>query len=372
MRALSRWLASFSQASFSQASFSQASILRALFALALAALSCGPKPPPKTSDPAATQTLPSVETANKAAPSGVQLHLASSVWAPFTDVDGKPHVALDVVHEALHRSNVGFDTKILDFADAIEGIREARFDGSEALWKTAEREKFLLYSDAYLENRLVLLARVGTDVSAKKLADLAGKKVGLVRSYAYGPEVDGVSGVDFARNADEPTNLKALLKGELDYILVDELVVHRLFADQKEKAELLLTAGQTPILIRGLHFGLRKDLPGAAEIIASFNQAILALARDGTYNHLLGVNWIAADTDQDGNPELVAHGKQVGAAPPAQHYRIAGSTTTTAPHFVIEGRTYEDWQSVPEAYKVPPKEGIERFQPALNVVLLEF
>jgi len=347
-------------------------ITLACIALACLALACGAKPAPKASQAEATQNVPRLKTSEEAAKGSAPLRLASSVWAPFTDVEDKPHVALDVVHEALRRSNVAFSTQILNFTDTIVGIREGRFDGSEALWRTPEREKFLLYSNAYLENRLVLLARVGTDVSTKSVAELAGKKVGIVQGYAYGPDVDSAAAVVFARNADEPTNLKALLRGELDYMLVDELLVHHLFADQKQKAELLLVAGQEPIVVRSLHLGLRKELPGAAEVIANFNRAILELARDGTYNHLLGVRWIATDTDEDGEPELVAHGNQVGSAPPPQHYRLAGSTTTKAPHFVIEGRTYEDWQSVPENYKVPPKEGIERFQPATNLVLVEF
>lgn len=347
---------------------------RAMSACALVlgpALGCGSSAPPPQATPAKRQTLTQDSSAKD--PAGVTLKLASSVWVPFTDEADKPHIALDLVHEALGRANIAHETAIMSFGDAIEGIHQGRFDGSEALWKTREREEFLLYSDAYLENRLVLLGRVGTDVSAKKLGELQGKKVGIVSSYAYGPEVDGLKTVDFRRNVDEPTNLRELLRGELDYILVDELLVYRMFSDQKQKAELLLVAGTTPMVLRSLHFAIRKDLPGAPAIIARFNAAVLELAKDGTYNQLLGVRWIATDTDNDGIPELVASGNQIGAAPPEQHYRIAGgSAPTLKPHFVIEGRTYETWQSVPENYKVPEPGTVEGFQPALGLVLIEF
>lgn len=337
------------------------------------AVGCGPSPPPaKATAPDKTHALPAEAPFEKDL-AGATLKLASSVWAPFTDEADKAHIALDLVHEALKRANIAHETSIMDFGDAIEGIHHGRFDGSEALWKTREREEFILYSDAYLENRLVLLARSGTDVSAKKLGDLAGKKVGLVESYAYGAEVDNLKGVDFQRGPDEPTNLRLLLRGDLDYILVDELLVYRMFSDQKQKAELLLAAGTTPMVSRGLHFGIRKDLPGAADIIARFNAEVLELAKDGTYNQILGVRWIATDTDNDGIPELVATGRQVGTAPPETHYRIAGpSTPTLKPHFVIEGRAYESWQSVPQNYKVPEPGTVESFQPALGLVLVEF
>ena len=59
------------------------------------------------------------------------------------------------------------------------------FDGSAAAWKDAEREKALLFSQPYLENRLMLVARRGGDVSAATVADLKGKRVAIVEGYAY-------------------------------------------------------------------------------------------------------------------------------------------------------------------------------------------
>ena len=47
----------------------------------------------------------------------------------------------------------------------------------------------MFFSDAYLENRLVLVGRSGTDVTAKSLTVLKGKRVAVVKGYAYG-EID--------------------------------------------------------------------------------------------------------------------------------------------------------------------------------------
>jgi len=304
-------------------------------------------------------------------PSGTKLRLASSVWSPFTDEVGKPRFAQDLVHEALRRAGVEFEPSMIQFPGVLPALREGRIEGSEALWKSAEREEYLLYSDPYLENRLVLLARYGTNVSVKTLAELKGHKVGIVHDYAYGPALEAAPGVEFVRGMGEPEILGALLRKEVDYILVDELLVYQLFQTQTAKAEALLTAGKHAILTQGLHLALRRDVPGAAAILARFNAVLRELARDGTYNRVLAAGWIAADTNDDGRHELVASSPEVGTAPPVRHYRLFGADTR-APHFVVEGRAYEDWQSVPERYKVPPKEGVDRFQPALGVVLAEF
>lgn len=304
-------------------------------------------------------------------PVGTKLRLASSVWAPFTDEEGKQRFAQVLVHEALRRVGVEVEASLIEFPGVLPAIREGRIDGSEALWKSTEREEYLLYSNPYLENRLVLLARYGTDVSAKHLAELRGRKIGIVHDYAYGPALDAAPGVEFVRGVGEPEMLQALLRKEVDYILVDELLVYQLFQTQAKKADLLLAAGKDPMLTRGLHLALRRDLPGAEAILSRFNAVLRELARDGTYNRVLDAGWIAADTDDDGKHELVASSAQVGSAPPETHYRLFGPATEKA-HFVVEGRVYQDWDSVPQQYKVPPKEPIDRFQPAFGLVLAEF
>lgn len=333
---------------------------------------------PEAAAGAATSTAKPQSAPLRQDPESITLALASSVWAPYTDVPGKPHLALDLVHQALARANVAHQTSIVDFGDAIEGIQQGRFDGSEALWRTPEREKFILYSEPYLENRLMLVGRLGADVSAERFEDLKGKKVGIVDNYGYGPEIEGAPGVDFQRGPDDEANLRKLLRGELDYVLLDELLVHHLFTSEAKKAELLLVTGTTPLLRRPLHFGLRRDLPTAPEIIARFNQAILGLSQDGTYNRILGVRWIATDIDGDGELELVASGRALGSEPPLRSYQVASGKRSGAPRFVIEGRAYESWQAIPDNYKIidnsrPPEPGTtEGFQPALGLVLFEF
>ena len=118
-----------------------------------------------------------------------QLHLVSTAWPPFTNPPGQPRFALDLVEEALKRINVTSDTAIVDEARFTPSLLNVEFDGSAAIWKDAERERVLVFSQPYLENRLLLVGRRGSDVSAKALAALAGKRIVLVGGYSYGDEV---------------------------------------------------------------------------------------------------------------------------------------------------------------------------------------
>ena len=95
-----------------------------------------------------------------------KLRLVSTSWSPFTNEPGQPRFALDLVEAGLGRIGVKASTTIVEASQFTSALLSGPFDGSAAAWKDAEREKTLLFSQPYLENRLMLVARRGGDVSA--------------------------------------------------------------------------------------------------------------------------------------------------------------------------------------------------------------
>ena len=59
-------------------------------------------------------------------------------------------------------------------------------------------------------------------------------------------------------------SLEKVLAGEADYVLMDELVVQYLLTNYPEEVKARLAIGTEPLLVRTLHFALRRDVPGAA------------------------------------------------------------------------------------------------------------
>src|SRR5580765_7023094 len=116
----------------------------------------------------------------------VTLRLVSTAWSPFTNVSGQPRFALDLVEAALKRIGAASATSIVEPAKFTAALLSPTFDGSAAVWHSPEREQALLFSKPYLENRLVLVGRLGADVSAASLSALRGKRIALVEGYAYG------------------------------------------------------------------------------------------------------------------------------------------------------------------------------------------
>jgi polar amino acid transport system substrate-binding protein len=285
------------------------------------------------------------------------LRLVSTPWTPFTDDPGKARFALDLVHTALERAGIASDTTIVDEGKLTSSLLNGEFDGSAALWKDDERAKALVYSQPYLENRLILVGRQGSDTSAAKLTDLTGKRIALVQSYAYGDAIRTPSGPAYVASSSEEDSLKKVLDGDADYTLMDQLVVEYILKNYPEEARTRLAFGMTPLLVRTLHFAVRRDLPNAVAIVDQFNAQILGMVADHTYHSTLQLDWIEADVDGDGVPEYVPRNDQVGPIPPPRGYPLLSTTTSrpapSGPRFYLGGKVYPSWSSVPESYKYP-------------------
>ena len=94
---------------------------------------------------------------------------------------------LELVNTALERAGFKAETSIVEWRVAERGIRDGRFDGSAAMWRTDRRAKTLLFSEPYLENRLVLVGRTGADVSATDFAQLEAKTIAVVAPKVSAP-----------------------------------------------------------------------------------------------------------------------------------------------------------------------------------------
>lgn len=303
------------------------------------------------------------------------LRFVSPVRPPFSDVQGKPRFALDLVEAALDRINVKATTTLVAPGQYGEALMKGPYDGTAIGWRDSEREQALLFSDPYLENRLVLIGRSGSDVRARTFADLKGKKLALVNGYAYGDAIE-TAGPTWVRTEGEQDSLSRLLSGGVDYVLMDELVVQYLVASYPEEARTRLSIGTVALLIRPVHLTLHRSLPDAGVIIKNFNAQLRAMITDRTYHRLLHVDWIRADVDGDGKPEYVAESDQVGSTQPKRAYDLfsqtisapAPSTPPEQERYFFGGAVYNGWSSVPDKYKVDHLDRADHTHPTARVL----
>ncbi len=291
-------------------------------------------------------------------PQATPLRLVSTAWTPFTNEAGQPRFALDLVEAALGRIKLTANTTIVEPARFTPALLSNTFDGSAAAWKDAERERALIFSQPYLENRLILVGRKDEDVSAAALTDLKGKRIAIVEGYAYGDAIEK-SGAILVRSRGEEDSLSLLLGNKADYVLMDDLVVQYIVNNYPNEAKTRLNVGSKPLMTRPLYFAVRRARPDAESIIKGFNSQLRGMIADRTYHKLLHVPWISADIDGDGRPEFVPESDRAGTTPPKSAYTLflddPGASKPrpmdSKSRFYVGGNIYADWASVPNRYK---------------------
>lgn len=287
-----------------------------------------------------------------------RLRLVSTAWTPFTNTQGQARFALDLVEAAFGRVGIQSATTIVEPAQFTTSLLTGPFDGSAAAWRDAERERVLIYSRPYLENRLILVGRRGTSVTAAKLADLAGKRIAIVEGYAYGDDFEK-SGPAFVRSKSEEDSLKLLLDGRVDYTLMDDLVVQYILTNYANEARVNLQVGSMPLVTRPLFLAVRRALPDAESIVTRFNAQLRSMIADRTYHRLLHVDWISADVDGDGLVENVPQSDQAGPTAPQHVYTLFSREKLMAKpgggppsqRYYVGGYFYNSWTDVPDSYK---------------------
>jgi ABC-type amino acid transport substrate-binding protein len=303
-----------------------------------------------------------VLTLNQALGQNTEVKLGADIWPPFTDVSENTSILTVLVQEALYRRNINSDIEFDKWKDVMNKIDGGELDGSPALWESPERMEKYFFSKPYLYSQLVLVGRKGSDVGATSFKDLEGKKIGIVQDYAYG-DFEGRDKVELIDGKGNQNNLEKLLSGDIEYMLVDALIIQYMLKYQLNDVTAHLAIGQRPLMTKSLHLGLRKNVENAESILREFDEEIAEMIADGTFNEILELNWIQADVDGDGVVELVLGGDLAGTSAPQNIYGLMMDESyrqkNEPKQYYVDGKLYESWDDIPKSYKLDlPKDDI--------------
>ncbi|WP_344938842.1 ABC transporter substrate-binding protein [Sphaerisporangium flaviroseum] len=210
-------------------------------------------------------------------------------YEPFQFKQGDKTVGFDVDIVDLAAKKLGVTQEIVDIDFAViksgAALNAGKCDVAAAgMTITPERQKNLLFSDAYFDATQALLAKKGT--GAKSLEDVKAKglKLGAQASTTGLDYVKG-KGLDPTEFADSPKELLGLQSGQADVIVQDLPVVLTWLKKPEiaDKFELIAS------LDTGEQYGVGMKL-GNDALAKVINEEIAKAKSDGTYEQIF-VKW---------------------------------------------------------------------------------
>ena len=229
-------------------------------------------------------------------------------------------LALELVSHIMKRAGYETDISIEIWSRAMEGVRIGLYDALATAWYNEERARDFLFSEPYLESRLIMVKLRSNPYPVDQLADLRGARLGVRSDYAYGIDFDAIPGLRLVEENHLIQNLLNLLNGSVDVVIGDQrtmaLQLNEYLQQQRHKFEVL------PIELpsRARHVAASRALAGSEQMVADFNRALAEVKKDGSHAAIVA-KWDARyHTPQDGTvplyPEFCA-GEVDPGAPPA-------------------------------------------------------
>jgi polar amino acid transport system substrate-binding protein len=198
---------------------------------------------------------------------------------------------IDLAKEVTTRMGVELKLQPIDWDSNVIELNSGNID---CIWNgltiTAERQKQMIFSDAYMKNRQVIVVRADSNIST--LADLAGKKLCLQAGSSAADALN--SHADFKNSlgqvielSDNVTAFMELEGKTSDAILMDEIVAA--YNIKKDGSDLKILDESLADEVYGV--GFRKD---DVTLRDEVNKQLKAMAADGTLAEISN-KWFGKD-----------------------------------------------------------------------------
>lgn len=223
-----------------------------------------------------------------ASPHAENLRMVAEYWPPYVDQAAKGHgLAIDLVTTVLTRARYNYSIDYQPWPRALEGGKIGVYDLIANIWYSADRAKDLDYSEPYLVNDIRLVKRKNSDIKFRKMSDLSGLMVGVVKEYAYPKEFASASNIIKIDNADMLPALGGLIRGEYDLVIGDLNALNYLFLKFLPNESRQLEILPKSVGMSKLYVAASKSNPKHARIIKDFNEALRSIQKDGTYQSII-------------------------------------------------------------------------------------
>jgi polar amino acid transport system substrate-binding protein len=200
-------------------------------------------------------------------------------------------MATELVKKAF--AEVKMDVKLdwQPWARGYDETKQGNFAGTFPYFKSAEREKEMIYSDIMIK----LVDRVFTKAGAKKFtfADAAGfagssicVPIGWAQPATLAPLIKSGQ-IKLQSPKDISTCVKLVEADRVDFFVTEEANGKASIAAAGVAPGSVVLASAPPVSENGLYFVASRNVPASKDLVAAFNKGLDALRKNGTYDKVI-------------------------------------------------------------------------------------
>ena len=216
-----------------------------------------------------------------------RVSLATLNWAPYVgeDLEGggfTTEIVTRVLEHAGYRASVAF----MPWARVLRHVARGDCDAMYPAYFSEERSRVYALTRPFALSPLVLFKRKEDPISYRRLRDLEGYRIGVVRGYVNSPAFDAADYLEKEPTTSDESNLRKLYRGRIDLAVVDLYTAQHLLETRIPQARAALEHLDPPLQIKPLYVGVSREIDGYASIVADFNTSLRVLSENGTLERI--------------------------------------------------------------------------------------
>lgn len=192
----------------------------------------------------------------------------------------------EIIVEAFNRGGYETELRFLPWKRALKATQDGTHDGLFTIWHRPEREEWFLFSDPLPANELVFFKQADRDIAFSSYDELKPYQIGVVLGYAPPP---GFADADLktAEAKDDEQNLRKLLKGRVDLVLIDKILAQHIINTTLPEAQSKLEWIDPPAHVDIQYLVVSKAVEDHETIMAAFNKALAGMQDDGVLEEIM-------------------------------------------------------------------------------------
>jgi len=154
-----------------------------------------------------------------------EVSFATLEWPPYIGSKLKNNGIIgEILVKAFKSQGHKVSFTFLPWTRAIHESKKGKLDGYMPIYESKQRRNESFLSHAIVTGPLVLMKLKDHNKNYKTQRDLIHYSLGLVRGYKNTKEIDENNLINKSYSGNDLSNLKKLLKGRVDFIVIDKYV----------------------------------------------------------------------------------------------------------------------------------------------------
>lgn len=216
------------------------------------------------------------------------ISLATTEWPPYVSQKlANNGFASEIITKAFTRVGYTVELSFMPWKRALGKVEAGHYDAAYPAYYSEERARIYALSKPFSVGPIGFYKRKDRDIPYQTLRDLQPYRIGVVRGYVNTPEFDAEAFFEKDLADNDEQNLRKLLKGRVDLIVIDKLTAQYLLNTALPEGERHLEFLNPPLAEKLIHVLFSRQTKDYEKIRNDFHRGLQQIVEDGMMQQIL-------------------------------------------------------------------------------------